>query len=204
MDFPRVEMEETDIRVSLPSTELRTRLGQVALAMAQQDVRYFCDGMLFEFTPNRLRRAATNGQRLAQVDHEIEVSQDYQAIVPRKAVQEIVRLLKGDGTAVPEFYRNHLCVEVGDNRLTTRLTDATLPGDEKATPARRDSHLISDRKTLNVGLSRTSILANGLYRNVKLSVEPVAESNEPCSLYLAANNPLQEEAEEYIDVEYTG
>jgi DNA polymerase-3 subunit beta len=106
MDFPRVEMEETDLRVSLPSMESRTRLEQVALAMVQQDVSYFLDEMLLEFTPNRLRLVATNGQRLAQVDHEIEVSRDYQAMVPRKAVQEIHRLLRGDSTVVLESNRN--------------------------------------------------------------------------------------------------
>ena len=215
-DFPQVEMQDPEIEVSLPVSTLKKQIDRVAFAMAQQDVRYFFNGMLFEFSADRLRLVATNGQRLALSDCDLTVKDDFQAIVPRKAVIEIQKLLKGDETVTLKCNRNHMSVEVAHNKLVTKLIDATFPDYFKAIPDVESSSMVANRLALKSSLSRISILSNELYRNVKLVLEPSADTEpsanddelvtegECSNLCLMANNPLQEEAEETLAVEYSG
>ena len=103
-----------------------------------------------------------------------------------------------DGEAVElKFSANHMSVERPGIRLTTRLIDATYPDYSRAIPTGGDKVVVADRQALKEALSRTAILSNELYRNVRLLVSPG-------KLEMHANNPLQEEAEETVSIEYDG
>ena len=193
-DFPRVSFEATQLEVEIPAKQVKDLIDQVAFAMANQDVRYFFNGMLLEFSAERLRAVATNGQRLALADHEISASV-FQAIVPKKAVSEILRVTKGEGEVSLQLNRNHLRLVHGENRLTTKLIDAVYPDYNRAIPENTDKQVRVNRIDLKSALARISILSNELYRNVRLSLEPGL-------MRLNANNPLQEEAEEVLEILY--
>jgi DNA polymerase-3 subunit beta len=167
--------------------------------MAQQDVRYFLNGMLLEVSRDHVRTVATDGHRLALCTQAGGVaSERVQAIVPRKGVLELGRLLDdGDAPVTLQVGANHLRVTLGAYTLTTKLVDGKFPDYEKVIPRRQGQVLTGDRETLRQALQRASILSNEKYRGIRL----ILEADQ---LTIQANNPEQEEAEEVVAVGYSG
>ncbi|MFT6316718.1 MAG: DNA polymerase-3 subunit beta [Candidatus Pseudothioglobus sp.] len=199
-EFPRAEMDKPRVELTLNGSELKLLLESTSFAMAQQDVRYFFNGMLMEIDSTGLTFVATNGQRLAirHLPREFSVSEKVQFVVPRKGVIELGRMLKDSSLALSmQFSDNHLQVKAGNFCLTTKLIDGSYPDYERAIPVGGDKIVLVDRREFKDALTRTSILANEVYRNVRL----VLSSG---NLTIHANNPLQEEAQERVAVEYQG
>ncbi len=200
-DFPKVPGGESDVTLELPQSSLRGLIDDVGFAMAQQDVRYFLNGMLLEVTDSHVRAVATDGHRLAMstsdannasVDHRV------QAIVPRKGVLELSRLLDGESETIElQLGGNHLRVQSGPFIMTTKLVDGQFPDYEKVVPSDGSRYLIGDRETLRLAFQRASILSNEKYRGVRLIMTPE-------QLTIQANNPEQEEAEEIVPIEFSG
>ena len=201
IDFPNVEMAADGFAIRLPAKTLRRLLAKTSFAMAQQDVRYFFNGVLLETEANLVRFVATNGQRLATSFIEnIETGADAQQfILPRKGVTELARLVPDNSDLDVElkFSSNHMQAHCGQATLITKLIDATYPDYTRAIPEGGDKILQGDRVQIKEALRRTAILSNEMYRNVRLILEPGR-------LGMHANNPLQEEAEESVTVDYDG
>jgi DNA polymerase-3 subunit beta len=200
MDFPKVEGGEADTSATLDQGEMRSMIDKVAFAMAQQDVRIFLNGMLLEIGGEYMRAVATDGHRMAMCTRRCksEVAQGSvkQAIVPRKAVLELGRLLdeeKQDLTLM--LGNNHLRVTRGPFTLTTKLVDGQFPDYDKVVPKDTGRVLSGDRDALKQGFQRASILSNEKYRGVRLVISPE-------QLVIQANNPEQEEAEETVAVAF--
>ncbi len=199
-DFPRVESGEEEIQITLSSGDFRRLVDKVGFSMAQQDVRYFLNGMLLEVTTEHLRTVATDGHRLAMCTLESGVAgaERLQIIVPRKGVQEIGRLLDEAGEEVRlSVSENHMRVGHGEYSLTTRLIDGKFPDYEKVIPPDVSRTIVGDRDSLKLAFQRVSILSNEKYRGVRLLVDGD-------QLTVRANNPEQEEAEEIVGVSYEG
>ena len=201
-DFPKVETGNSDVVVNLGQHKIGKLIDQVSFAMAQQDVRVFLNGMLLEVGDNTLRAVATDGHRLAMASQTCETNAKSgaikQAIVPRKAVVEMGRLLDEEDESLSlQLGSNHLKVTKGDVTLTTKLVDGQFPDYEKVVPKDASRVLSGDRDTLKQGFQRASILSNEKYRGVRLAISPD-------SLMIQANNPEQEEAEETVPVHFSG
>jgi DNA polymerase-3 subunit beta len=199
-DFPTVASGEGALVIELGRAEVQRLLSQTAFSMAQQDVRYFLNGMLLEVARSHVRAVATDGHRLAMCTVEAApgVDERTQVIVPRKAVLEFGRLLaESTGDVRLELGRNHLRATVGEYTLTTKLVDGRFPDYEKVIPRGGGHSLVADREALRHAFQRASILSNEKYRGVRLVFEPG-------QLTIQANNPEQEEAEEIVAVDYTG
>jgi len=198
-EFPNIEPGVPEVSIPLSVPDLRRLLQRTSFAMAHQDVRYFFNGVLLEVEDTTVRFVATNGQRLAASRVELAGGLgNHQFIIPRKAVGELSRVLNdSDETVDLHFTGNHMMLEQPGVRLVTRLIDATYPDYTRAIPSGGDRVVTSDRQLLKEALSRTAILSNELYRNVRLIVMPG-------KLDMHANNPQQEEAEESIAVDYDG
>ena len=200
LEFPSVEMDAGHVTVSIEGNRLRNLLEQTSFAMAQQDVRYFFNGMLLEVTPDRLRTVATNGQRLAMctLDHSLEEPEEQRIIIPRKGVFELQRLIaEGEAAVQLTLSNNHLKASVDGSSLITKLVDGDYPDYERAVPTGGKNVFVGDRLEIREALRRTAILSNEMYRNVRLTL---SEGN----LHVQANNPQQEKAEETVAVEYEG
>jgi DNA polymerase-3 subunit beta len=167
--------------------------------MAQQDVRYYLNGLLLETTGKTLRAVATDGHRLALAEIELgnKVAKDGQVIVPRKGVLELNRLLETEGDLNVSLGANHIRVEKTSLRLTSKLIDGRFPEYQRVIPKGPTSALKADRDALREALQRTAILSNEKYRGVRLELS----TN---SVTMQANNPEQEEAVETLEVEYSG
>ena len=199
-DFPRVEASESDLEFVLSRAELQRLLDQTAFSMAQQDVRYFLNGMLLEVTPGHVRTVATDGHRLAMctLDRGVPSSERRQAIVPRKGVLELGRLLsEGSEDVRVSLARNHLRATHAGYTLTTKLVDGRFPDYEKVIPMESTNMVTADRETLRQSFARASILSNEKYKGVRITLEPD-------QMTIRANNPEQEEAEEVVAVAYAG
>ncbi len=200
VDFPSVEPPNQDLTTEIDSPPLKKLLDRIAFAMAQQDVRYFLNGMLIEVGAGRLRAVATDGHRLALGDL-VQKSLDgpvKQVIVPRKGVIEIQRLLQEMEDKVSVSVGDaHLCATSTMFTLTTKLLDGKFPDYDRVIPKDGDKVVLADKQELNRALSRTAILSNEKFRGIRIALTSG-------QLQLSANNPEQEEAEETVSVEYKG
>lgn len=200
-DFPALEQEQaggTTIEVS--RLLLQSLISQVSFSMAQQDVRYFLNGMFLEVSPGQIRVVATDGHRLAMASAAapIDCAAKVGAILPRKTVQELGRLLAEDVEHVLiTLEKSQAKVTCGAFKLGTKLIDGRFPDYEKVIPRGLVSSVIANREGLRSACARAAILSNEKYRGVRVQI-----SGE--ELVLKANNPEQEEAEEVIPVSFNG
>lgn len=198
-DFPLVEQIEAQQSVMVDQENLRSLIDSTAFAMAQQDVRYYLNGLLFELTSDRLTSVATDGHRLALGSLPIEhSSEDRQVILPRKAVQELGRILSShEGEVELTLGSNHLQAIVGGIHFVTKLIDGKFPDYERVIPAGHSLVVDINRELFRAGLMRASILSNEKYRGIRLSIVNGL-------MKIQAHNPEQEEAEEELEVDYQG
>ena len=194
-DFPSVDEVEATERVAIGEATLKELIERTAFAMAQQDVRYYLNGLLFDLGEHRLRCVATDGHRLAlcEADLDAPVTHKRQIIVPRKGVQELQRLLEGgDRTLELEMDRSHLRVKRDDVTFTSKLIDGKFPDYEAVIPIGADREVRVNREVLRAALQRAAILSNEKYRGVRVEVSPG-------QLKISAHNPEQEEAQEEVE-----
>jgi DNA polymerase-3 subunit beta len=166
--------------------------------MAQQDVRYYLNGLMLEISNGLLRGVATDGHRLALCDMpvDIRVSETRQVIVPRKGIQELLRLLESNDELVQvDVGSNHIGISNADIRFSSKLVDGRFPDYDRVVPKGGDKLVLADRELLRQALSRTSILSNEKYRGIRLNLEKNI-------IKIQAHNPEQEEAVEEIDATY--
>ena len=196
-DFPSVDALEGVERVSLAEALLKDLIERSAFAMAQQDVRYYLNGLLFDLRGDSLRCVATDGHRLALCEAALPGGSGTkrQIIVPRKGVLELQRLLEGGDRLVElELARNHLRLRREDVSFTTKLIDGRFPDYEAVIPIGADKTIEIDREVLRSALQRAAILSNEKFRGVKLEASPG-------QLRIVAHNPEQEEAQEELEAE---
>ncbi|WP_286785716.1 MULTISPECIES: DNA polymerase III subunit beta [Pseudomonas] len=199
-DFPTVEEGPGSLNFTLPQAKLRRLIERTSFAMAQQDVRYYLNGMLLEVSANVLRAVATDGHRLAMCSMTagIEQADRHQVIVPRKGILELARLLtEQDGEVAIVLGQHHIRATTGDFTFTSKLVDGKFPDYERVLPKGGDKLVVGDRQVLREAFSRTAILSNEKYRGIRLLLTSG-------TLKIQANNPEQEEAEEEVAVDYTG
>ena len=160
-EFPTVDEIELVETVSLPEQVLRDLMEHTSFAMANQDVRYYLNGMLLDLQEHTLRCVATDGHRLAMKETQLQssVTTRRQIIIPRKGVNELVGLLEsGDGEVALEFGRNHLRVRRGSVVFTSKLIDGRFPDYEAVIPLGADKTATLDREVLRGALQRAAIL----------------------------------------------
>jgi DNA polymerase-3 subunit beta len=199
-DFPTVEEGPGSLTFNLPQAKLRRLIERTSFAMAQQDVRYYLNGMLLEVQSGMLRAVATDGHRLAMCSMEAAIQQEgkHQVIVPRKGILELARLLtEQDADVAIVLGQHHIRANTGEFTFTSKLVDGKFPDYERVLPRGGDKLVLADRQGLREAFSRTAILSNEKYRGIRLTLASGL-------LKIQANNPEQEEAEEEIVVDYNG
>jgi len=194
-EFPVIESIDFAEKIRLPEATLKNLMDRTSFAMANQDVRYYLNGMLLDLQEKQLRCVATDGHRLALAETLLptEISTRRQLIIPRKGVMELQGLLtNGEEEVELEFGRNHLRVRRGDVTFTSKLIDGRFPDYEAVIPIGADKEVRMRRDEFRFALQRAAILSNEKYRGVKLEVNPG-------NLKIIAHNPEQEEAMEELE-----
>ncbi len=199
-EFPSVDEEPDTFSLTMAQSRLRELLENTSFAMAQQDVRYYLNGMLFEVGSDYLRVVATDGQRLAMetLSMDIPISDIQQLILPRKGIVELARFLADEGGDIDlTFGQNHIRAKVPAFTFTSKLVDGKFPDYNRVLPKGGDKVLTGDCQELRQAFARAAILSNEKYRGVRVMLSDG-------ELKILANNPEQEEAEEVVSVDYQG
>lgn len=198
-DFPKLNSQlENPKLISLSQGVLKRLLLSVQYAMAQQDVRYYLNGVLLIVEGAKLRVVATDGHRLAYNANVIGGDHEKQEmILPRKAVMELSKLLADNDEIVDlEISQQQIQATFSGIALTTKVIEGKFPDYERVIP-KYDNHLSMERVFLQQALQRAAILSNEKFRGVRFVL---TEKN----LCIISNNSEQEEAQEDIETDYHG
>ncbi|HDM8134647.1 DNA polymerase III subunit beta [Vibrio harveyi] len=198
-DFPNIEDWQSEVEVSLTQSDLRTLIEKTQFSMANQDVRYYLNGMLFEIDGTTLRSVATDGHRMAV--SQTQLGTDFaqkQIIVPRKGVQELVKLMDApEQPVVLQIGSSNVRAEVNNFIFTSKLVDGRFPDYRRVLPQSTNKTLEASCDELRQAFSRAAILSNEKFRGVRVNLAG-------SEMRITANNPEQEEAEEMLDVTFEG
>jgi len=207
-DFPSMATADGQaMKLAVSQKQFRHLLGQTQYAMAAQDVRYYLNGLLLLIDGDELRAVATDGHRLAYssmaLDHAPEVSGESantrrDLILPRKTVLELNRLLAdNEEPLLIDVLPNQIRFQFAHISLISKLIDGRFPDYERVIPGSLKSVISVNRSLLLQSMIRAAILTNEKFRGVRL----LLSEN---SLKIVAANTEQEEAQEEIEVEYSG
>ncbi|KAB2928120.1 MAG: DNA polymerase III subunit beta [Dechloromonas sp.] len=199
-DFPRMTLTEGDTRsFQMTQKAFRQLIGKTQYSMAAQDVRYYLNGLLLLVDGKELRAVATDGHRLAYASVAIDTELPRQELIlPRKTVLELNRLLvDSDEPLNITLASNQVRFAFGSVVLVSKLIDGKFPDYERVVPASLRNHMTVARQTLMQAMQRAAILTNEKFRGIRV----VLADN---SLKLIAANAEQEEAQEEIEVNYSG
>ena len=200
-DFPRLAAAEGEVtRFSVPQKLLKTQLGLVQYAMAQQDIRYYLNGLLMVVEDNLLNLVATDGHRLAFTSREIGIKgvPHQEVILPRKTIIELSKLLDdSDEPVAIEVSASQVRFAFGSVVLVSKLVDGKFPDYSRVIPKSQPKSLRLDRVSLLQALQRAAILTSDKFRGVRWLLSDG-------SLKILCSNTEQEEAQEELDVDYKG
>jgi len=199
-DFPKFPAgSEPQAKITLKQKELKHLLSLVQYAMAQQDIRYYLNGLLLLTEENQVRVVATDGHRLAFAVMKLEAPlEKREVILPRKVVLELARLLNDtDEPVTVEILQNQVRFSFSNVVLVTKVVDGKFPDYQKVVPTSYKKRFSMPRSELQQALQRAAILSNEKFRGVRWVL-----TNG--SLRIICTNNEQEEAEEELEVDYSG
>jgi DNA polymerase-3 subunit beta len=167
--------------------------------MAQQDIRYYLNGMLMVFEPGRVRAVATDGHRLAHCATDAEgITERHEVIVPRKTVLEMQRLLEdSDAPVSVDVAPGQIRFRFGDVELVSKLVEGKFPDYTRVVPKGYKNNFTIDRATLQQALQRAAIMTSDKFKGVRCIISPG-------SLKISSTNADQEEAVEELEIDYGG
>lgn len=198
-DFPLIDVSDAENSLSIPQATLASMIKQVEFAMAQQDVRYYLNGMLIEMDADQLTLVATDGHRLAKVSTTLTnlSSNKTQIIVPRRTVNELLKALQDTGDVRLTLAKNYLMLSLNNINMTVKLIEGKFPDYQRVIPQDMPYMLAVDKAQLLAALARVAILANDKLRGVRMLITGD-------SITLTTNNPEQDEANEYVEANFNG
>jgi DNA polymerase-3 subunit beta len=197
-DFPNIEEWKGDVEFQLLKSEFLRLIESTHFSMANQDVRYYLNGMSIESEGSEIRSVATDGHRLAicKIANDALSLPARQVIVPRKGILEIIRLLSPVDETVQIFLgSNHIRIIDAEFSFTSKLVDGRFPDYRRVLPRNGDKVFETNKEALRQVLSRASILSNEKFKGVRLNFSAT-------NLKITANNPEQEQAEEEIEIKF--
>jgi len=199
-DYPNFEMSEMDCRFTMQAGQLKKALDKTTFCMANQDIRYYLNGIMLSIFNQQLKLVGSDGHRLSIYEDMIdqETGVELIIIIPRKGVLELVRLLDDDELEVQvEFSKNNIRVVIENLTFSAKLVDSKYPDFSKVFEQDFQNPIHVQKQQLKDALTRVAILSNEKFRGVEF----VIDGN---NLKLSTNNPEHEEADEEISIEYLG
>lgn len=199
-DFPHIETQVPDQEICVSNAQFQNLLKKTYFAMAVEDVRYFLNGALLDINEGEIKVVATDGHRLALSPVlKTESAASTQVIIPRKTVQEMMRLFQKEDETLTLYIGNHyLKMTTGDATLVSKLIDARYPDYRKVIPRPSDKYLLIDKDQFQQALTSIAVVTSEKQRGVRVQIRPQI-------LKLLARNTEQEEAEQELNVfEQTG
>ncbi len=199
-DVQAIDSSKSLCRFTLNKKQFRWLVSRTAFAMAEQDVRYFLNGMLLEVKHDKLYSVAADGHRLAMnfINLQEHGLANTRVIVPRKGILEIMRIVDEDDQDMQiTLSASHIQVHSGGITVTSKLLDGKFPDYERVIPRDGNKVIIGNRERLKEAFYRASALFSEKFRGVRLRMTPER-------LLVLASNPEHDQVEEDLEVEYQG
>ena len=199
-DYPRIGLsQEQQQTIALPQRDFRGLLKLAEFAMAQQDIRYYLNGMLLVIDKGSLQAVATDGHRLSYASIAVAGSYSRQEVIlPRKTVLELGKLLEdSDAELTIDLLTNQVRFRFSNIELVSKVVDGKFPDYNRVIPSGHSKQIDLSRAELLQALQRAAILSNEKFRGVRL----VLATDQ---LKIICTNSEQEEAEEELEIAYKG
>lgn len=201
-EYPVLPMAEVEHTFTLPANTFKHLMQMVHFSMAQQDIRYYLNGMLLSIDNGLVRSVATDGHRLACCDASIELNLELdkpiEAILPRKTVHQLIKLLPDTDEPVQvELCKTQARFTFGAIEFLSKLVDGKYPDYNRVIPQGNDKIFVTNREQLIGALKRAAILANEKFKGLRWLITPG-------KLQIQSANSEMEEAVEEIDINYDG
>src|SRR5437588_1755176 len=203
-DYPTLPTVNATESYDIPLEELKTMVAKVKFAITHEETRFQLNGALLKVQPTKMEMVATDGHRMALINFPQgngggkKKSQDLTILVPRKALEEILRLEAGeDGTVRFGVSENHLFFEAADRRLLARMIDVNFPNYMEVIARDNDRKVLVDRERLLATIRRISLVANERTRAVRFDFAPG-------KLTVSSTNPELGDARETVPIDYAG
>jgi DNA polymerase-3 subunit beta len=196
-EYPPLEMDATEGWVAVDGARLRTLLTRTAYAMSVDESRPFLNGVHLALRKGELRLVATDGHRLALARLPVESDAELTGIVPRKAVQEMGRVLGAAEGAALALRDNQFFLRTPGFVLASKLVEGQFPNYEQVLPKAHPRHLTVEREALIAAIRRVSVVADDRTRPVRFTVGAGA-------LRLSASSQELGEADETLAAESAG
>ena len=201
-DFPDLAAGEMSHKFTLAAADFKRLIDKTQFAISTEETRYYLNGIYLhaagEPKAPTLRAVATDGHRLAQCELPLPEGAAGMpgVIVPRKAVNEVQRLIEaGEGEVLVELSASKIRFSIGEVVLTSKLIDGTFPDYGRVIPLNNDKSLTVDKKDFEAAVDRVSTVASERGRAVKLSISGGR-------LMLSVTNPNSGSATEELEVDY--
>lgn len=197
-DYPiMTKVSGETIKIQISQLAFKRLLKQVEFAMAQQDIRYYLNGLLLEVNENKLNLVGTDGHRLSFTS--ATLNQPYEkseVILPRKTVIELIKLLDdSDEEVLIEVATGQVNFSFGEISLISKVIDGKFPDYNRVIPTAHGNTFTANRVEILTAMQRASILSNEKYRGIRMVLSPN-------NLKLISTNTEQEEAEEELEISY--
>jgi len=198
-DFPPVPATEGKFCYRVDQGVLREMLRKTSYAISQDETRRVLNGVLMAFKDNKLTMVATDGRRLALVEHEIEFPPEAEAelILPNKAVSELMRLLGNEGDLKVYAQKNQTVFEIGTTMVSSKLIDGVYPNYRQVIPGACDERVVIEREALLSALRRVSVVTTDKSNAMRLTFS----ANQ---LTISINTPDVGEGRDTVPVKYAG
>jgi DNA polymerase III subunit beta len=200
-DFPSLPEPGGAAQSAIKAKVLREMVAKTQFAITGEDTRYYLNGALFVLRADSMTLVATDGHRLALVnatrEPAVKGADEIKAILPRKTLSELSRLLTDDIDVTYERGENHLFFEIGPRLLISRMIDGQFPAYEKVIPKGNDKRIEFERDRLTSAVRRVSILSNERSRAVKFVIDKG-------KVEVTSSSPEFGEAREPLTVDFDG
>ncbi|MCX7101997.1 MAG: DNA polymerase III subunit beta [Methylobacter sp.] len=199
-NYPEFSESELENHFFINSGKFKKAFDKTVFCMANQDVRYYLNGLLLHVSNSKLKLVASDGHRLSIYEDILDQATGFDAriIIPRKGVLELSRLLDDPEVELKiEFSTNNIRVFIKNIIFSAKLVDSKYPDFSKVFQQEFFSPVHIQRQLLKEALTRVAILSNEKFKGVSFDLD-----NE--SLKISTHNPDHDEAEEELITEYLG
>ena len=199
-DYPKFSESTMECSFKINAEQLNKALEKTVFCMANQDVRYYLNGLMVNVSNKKLKMVSSDGHRLSVYQDEIDQATGIEAsiIIPRKGILELSRLLDDPETEVTvQFSNNNIKVDINRLYFSAKLIDAKYPDFDKVFRQEFFNQIQILKQPFKEALTRVAILANEQFKGISLAFEPD-------KLTISTHNPEHEEAEEELSIDYSG
>ena len=198
-DFPPFPKTDGAHIFKLDQSVFKDMLKKTAYGMSTDESRYVLNGALLSFKENKLTVVATDGRRLALIDHDLDFpkASEVDVILPTKAVNELQRILADKDEVTIAIAENQISFTAGNTFLVSKLIEGNYPNYRQVIPSETKERITIERELFLNSVRRVALLSSEKSNSVKLTFGKNI-------LEITANTPDVGEARESLAVNYKG